>query len=673
MMFPFFNAIVGLLGSVAFWPLTVYLPVSMYMAQAKIKRGSHKWLVLHGLSVVSLIVSLIAAVGSFADIADRLKHATLFKIEFSLFGPLSTFSISHVANSSVVICALLPTSGQAPGPVLNCTALDSRLTRTYPNQGMPYSSIAAGDDQVCGLDMGSRTVVCWWWLEAARGPAKGSKLSALAVGRDFLCGLMENGTVTCAGLWAGITARFASIGGRGRVFCGVMTADFSLACWGRHDDTADEAVFVRVLPGPCRPASDCACGMLSDSGSVCGDNGVVCLLCKLARPAHASPKGNQAGLRMRLALIIVGTVGVVSCLLGALLAFVLLGPRKENKQRVHDSGRHGGPWLENVLIMGHGGKLEEFELEELSGATDGFSEAYRIGTGSFGGVYRAVLSDGRAVALKWAEPARPTSISHRGPGRERDDFVSELALLSRLNHKNLVRLFGHCSDGVERVLVYEYVANGSLHDHLFHGRAGPLDSCAARVRVALDAARRVEYLHAYAVPPVVHCDIKSSNILLGLDLAAKVADFGLSRFAGGADANARAVGTVGYMDPEYYRMRRLTTKSDVYSFGVVLLEMLNGIRARHWDEEACAQRNIVDLQAEGGDARQLLDKRLPPPTPAEIEAVERVWEVAASCVRLESHDRPTMTDVVAGLECALAVRLEPECLSRSTIEDRSSI
>ncbi|KAK1288820.1 Serine/threonine-protein kinase-like protein CCR4 [Acorus calamus] len=623
--------------------------------------------------------------------------------------------------------------------------------RVYRGPGL--SVLSAGDDQVCGLDTGTGTVVCWRWPDAARGPVKGSKLSALSVGRDFLCGLAENGTVTCTGPSAGVTARvpegnyallgagtrhacavsaagklacwgdgpagtvngpaaegkyvalalgedrtcalredstaacwgargfrlpgrlgsteFASIGGRGQVFCGVVTADFSLACWGRHDDAA-EAVFARVLPGPCRPASDCSCGMLSDSGSVCGDNGVVCLLCKLARPAHASPKRNRAGPRMRLTLIIVGTVGVVSCLLGALLAFVLFGPRKENKRRVHDSGRHGGPWLENMLGMGHGGKLKEFKLEELSGATDGFSEAHRIGTGNFGGVYRAVLSDGRAVALKRAEPARPASILHRGPGRERDDFVSELASLSRLNHKNLVRLFGHCSDGAERVLVYEYVANGSLHDHLFRGRAGPLDSWAARMRVALDAARGVEYLHAYAMPPVVHRDIKSSNILLGLDWDAKVTDFGLSRFGGGADVDARAEGTVGYMDPEYYRMRRLTMKSDVYSFGVVLLELLTGLRAIHWDEEARAPRNVVDLPTEGGDVRQVLDKRLPPPTPVEIEAVERIWEVAASCVRLESHDRPTMTDVVAGLECAVTVCLEPECLSRSTTGDRSS-
>ncbi|KAK1324128.1 Serine/threonine-protein kinase-like protein CCR4 [Acorus calamus] len=291
--------------------------------------------------------------------------------------------------------------------------------------------------------------------------------------------------------------------------------------------------------------------------------------------------------------------------------------------------------------------------------------------------------------MKRAEPGQQASTSYHTPGRpiaqqqQRDNkdkecaFLSELAALSRLSHKNLVRLFGYCSEGAERILVYEFVANGSLYDHLFHGnQPGPIESWAIRLRIALDAARGIEYLHTYAVPPIVHRDIKSSNILLDSDWTAKVADFGLSRknpdgsCTSGADVEAGAQ-PKGQCTARRGRLQRLTTKSDVYSFGVVLLELLTGLKAVHWDEEARAPRNVVDC-VEEEEVHCPLDRRIPPPTPAEIEAVGQLGYIAATCVRLKSCDRPTMTDVVAGLERALLTCLELECLSRSTTGNLSS-
>ncbi|KAK1276690.1 Serine/threonine-protein kinase-like protein CCR4 [Acorus gramineus] len=619
--------------------------------------------------------------------------------------PISERGLTAVAVGGDFLCGL-----SANGTVV-CAGGEGGVTNRPPKGR--YSILGAGTRHACALSAAGE-LKCWGEGPGARVNATGDGFVSLALGEDRTCALRGNGTAACwgadgFGLPSGLRSElFVNIEGRGRVFCGVLTVNYSLVCWGRGNDTeaVDAGVFKRVLPGTCRPQSECKCGVLGDSGSVC-NNSVICRTCP---PSAATNLDLSNGSdRRRLVLIIVGAAGV-AVFLAAGAGFALYRLRGERKCRVHDSGRldrdrppradaQAGPMLDKLLSMGRGGSLEEFLLEELYDATAGFSDAHRIGTGSFGGVYRGVLSDGREVAMKRAEPGQQASTSYHTTGRpiaqqqQRNNkdkecaFLSELAALSRLNHKNLVRLFGYCSDGAERILVYEFVANGSLYDHLFHSdRPRPVDSWAVRLRVALDAARGIEYLHTYAVPPIVHRDIKSSNILLDSDWTAKVADFGLSRKdpdgsctgsadveAGGAAEGAvyRAAGTFGYMDPEYYRLQRLTTKSDIYSFGVVLLELLTGLKAIHWDEETRAPRNVVDC-VEDEEVRCPLDRRIPPPTPAEIEAVERLGYIAATCVRLKSYDRPTMTDVVAGLERALLACLEPECLSRSTTGNRSS-
>ncbi|OAY81956.1 Serine/threonine-protein kinase-like protein CCR4 [Ananas comosus] len=216
--------------------------------------------------------------------------------------------------------------------------------------------------------------------------------------------------------------------------------------------------------------------------------------------------------------------------------------------------------------------------------------------------------------------------------------------------------------------------NGSLHDHLHGAAASPpspiYSSWAARLRTALGAARGLEYLHSYAVPAVVHRDVKSSNILLDTDWTAKISDFGLSvpMISGVASA---AAGTVGYMDPEYYRMQRLTERSDVYSFGVVLLELITGRKAIHREcggggggggEEVettmGSPRNVVEMAVpaiEAGEVGRVVDRRVGPPSEAEAEAVERTARLAAECVRARGSRRPTMTEVVAELERAAAL------------------
>lgn len=355
------------------------------------------------------------------------------------------------------------------------------------------------------------------------------------------------------------------------------------------------------------------------------------------------------------------------------------GRSDQNAQQVQPTARVLEKKLTHMISMGNVGHLEEFSLRSLRDATNNFSEEHKIGTGSFGTVYHAILSDGREVAVKRAETSTSTSYLG-GTKRSLEDkdsaFLNELEFLSRLNHKNLVRLIGYCEDCEERVLVYEYMSNGTLHDHLHKLETSPLMSWSARIEVALNAARGIEYLHEYANPRIIHRDIKSSNILLDSNWKAKVSDFGLSLMGPQDDEShlsLRAAGTMGYMDPEYYRLQVLTTKSDVYSFGVVLLELLSGVKAIHKNENG-VPRNVVDYVVPyviHDEIHRVLDSRVPSPTPFEIEAVAYVGYLAADCVMPEGRYRPTMAEVVNSLGRALEACLAVPVLSRSTTTNSS--
>ncbi|KAM0948136.1 putative protein kinase RLK-Pelle-CR4L family [Dioscorea sansibarensis] len=204
------------------------------------------------------------------------------------------------------------------------------------------------------------------------------------------------------------------------------------------------------------------------------------------------------------------------------------------------------------------------------------------------------------------------------------------------------------------------MTNGALYDHL-HSKTknGTLDSWKMRIKVLLDAARGIEYLHNYAVPPIIHRDIKSSNILLDENWTARVSDFGLSLMGPATDSehlSMKAAGTVGYMDPEYYGMQQLTVKSDVYGFGVVMLEVITGKRAIFKDGgDKGSPTSVVDYAMPNivaGDVFKVLDERVGVLSAQEAEALELVAYTAVHCVSLEGRERPTMSDVVANLESA---------------------
>ena len=286
--------------------------------------------------------------------------------------------------------------------------------------------------------------------------------------------------------------------------------------------------------------------------------------------------------------------------------------------------------------------VKDFTFEELSNCTNDFSESALIGQGGYGKVYRGVLADGKVAAIKRAQ---------EGSLQGSREFFTEIELLSRLHHRNLVSLLGYCDEEDEQMLVYEYMPNGTLRDHL-SAKARESPSFPMRLRIALGSSRGILYLHTEADPPIFHRDIKASNILLDAKFVAKVADFGLSRLAplpdteGSAPGHVSTVvkGTPGYLDPEYFLTHKLTDKSDVYSLGVVFLELLTGMQPISHGKNLV--REVVAAN-QSGMILSVVDLRM---GALPGECVERFAALGLRCCRDETDARPSMAEVVRELE-----------------------
>lgn len=282
--------------------------------------------------------------------------------------------------------------------------------------------------------------------------------------------------------------------------------------------------------------------------------------------------------------------------------------------------------------------FRRFTYSEIQKATDDFSSV--IGKGGFGTVYKARFDDGLVAAVK-----RMSRVSRQ---REKE-FCKEMEFLGRLHHRHLVTLRGFCITKAERFLVYEFMENGSLNEHLQGHNKAPLD-WRTRIQIAIDVAAALEYLHFFCDPPLCHRDIKSSNILLDQHFAAKVADFGLAHATSTAPCNYDQVstdvrGTPGYLDPEYVVTRQLTVKSDIYSYGVLLLELLTA-RAAVQDN-----RNLVAWSqpylASDAKVALMVDPALEESyEPEEMRSLARLVRM---CTHKEAKARPTIRQVLAFL------------------------
>jgi serine/threonine protein kinase len=290
-----------------------------------------------------------------------------------------------------------------------------------------------------------------------------------------------------------------------------------------------------------------------------------------------------------------------------------------------------------------------FTIAEIRAATKNFNDALIIGVGGFGNVYKGCIDDGSTpVAIK-----RLKSGSQQGA----NEFMNEIELLSQLRHIHLVSLVGYCNDDTEMILVYEFMQNGTLCEYLYGSNNQPLP-WRQRLEILLGAARGLHYLHAEVNHKIIHRDVKSTNILLDDKWVAKVSDFGLSKVGptgiSTTHVSTMVKGSLGYLDPEYYMFQRLTLKSDVYSFGVVLLEVLCARPPLVRDLDKNTASLVCWFQKcynEGVAVEEIIDPFLR--NSIASECLKYYCKLALSCLLDDGNQRPTMTQVVGGLEFAL--------------------
>ncbi|KAI4357481.1 hypothetical protein L6164_001429 [Bauhinia variegata] len=381
----------------------------------------------------------------------------------------------------------------------------------------------------------------------------------------------------------------------------------------------------------------------------------------IGKDRPSSPSGLVAGGKGLGVGPIVGIVVAIVVLLGVgAAAFIMFRRKRKDSSftqkpngktefsrdsdatRITVSGG-GGPYAANDSYVGDASNMV-ITIQVLREVTNNFSEQNILGKGGFGSVYKGELHDGTKIAVKRMESGMVGE-------KWLNEFMAEIAVLTKVRHRHLVALLGYCLDGNERLLVYEYMPQGTLNDHLFNWKVKgfkPLE-WKRRLSIALDVARGVEYLHNLAQQIFIHRDLKPSNILLGDDMHAKVADFGLVRLVpeGNASFETRIAGTFGYLAPEYATTGRVTTKVDVFSFGVVLMEMISGRKAldNSQSEEnvhlvSWFRRVLINKDIQNAiDPTIVLDEET-------YSSICVVAELAGHCCTREPHNRPDMSHAV---------------------------
>ncbi|XP_034694540.1 wall-associated receptor kinase-like 20 [Vitis riparia] len=422
----------------------------------------------------------------------------------------------------------------------------------------------------------------------------------------------------------------------------------------------EEGLEIQWAPAPepvCKTQLDCT---RDSKCSPAGGKGLLRCLCNrgyywdLARGTCLKKEKNS-----KLAISLKVSIGVVSffSLAVAIAAVTVRRSGKFSNQEKLVKAR------EEMLKSSMGGKSARmFSLKEVKKATNGFSKDRVLGSGGFGEVYKGELHDGTIVAVKSAKV---------GNLKSTQQVLNEVGILSQVNHKNLVKLLGCCVEAEQPLMIYNYIPNGTLHEHL-HGKRSTFLKWDTRLRIALQTAEALAYLHSAAHTPIYHRDVKSTNILLDEDFNAKVADFGLSRLAepGLSHVSTCAQGTLGYLDPEYYRNYQLTDKSDVYSYGIVMLELLTSQKAIDFSREP-DDINLaiyVSQRASDGAVMGVVDQRLLGQNPSVevITSIRLFSELALACLREKKGERPSMKAVVQELQRIIKIVDKEEVFSEAS-------
>ncbi|CAI9780168.1 unnamed protein product [Fraxinus pennsylvanica] len=543
-----------------------------------------------------------------------------------------------------------------------------------------YVVLTSGIDSICGVSEISGEIKCWGRNDSFVDPPVGIRFISMAAGAQHFCGIREdNHAIEC---WGNFNASripkgsgFLAIASSDYLTCGIREGDLVLDCWfASVSSPADYDPPLQLCsPGLCTPGT-CDEGMFAFNASLlnepeltslcsrkdlkicfpCGSNcsegffpsssctenaDRICTPCSLCQNnscwdicrLHSSFDVQQKHWhRLRQLLII-----VVSCVSGFLLILIgwclvphAVAPENEERKNRKFASCIRKPEHEidanadqhpPASVAPYSEVAQVFRLSELKDATNGFKEFNELGRGSYGFVYRAVLPDGRQVAVKRANAATIIHTNSR-------DFEMELEVLCNLRHSNIVNLLGYCAEMGERLLVYEFMSHGTLHDHL-HGGLSPLN-WNLRLKIAMQSAKGLEYLHKEAVHPIVHRDVRSSKVLLDADWGARIADFGL-------------------LTPQE-RGLNADMSTDVYNFGIVLLEILSGRKAYDAD---CTPQNVVDWAVpliRQGRAAAIIDRYIV--LPRNVEPLLKLADIAELALKEDPKERATISELVLLLD-----------------------